>query len=153
MWSHPLWCFGHQNQNPKQYLCLDLHRVLFFSFFFSKLSTWSSCGITIIPWSSLAPSHGMSLSLHILSIEVSTRVSSIIQHQTRAFNNTFQNRISWTPLSYYCVLVSLIQYAKIFYYCVLVSLIQYKSLMPHYCFATANCNAIQIVLVKGTSNI
>ena len=39
----PLWCLDHQNQNPKQYLCLDLHWVLFFSFFFSKLSTWSSC--------------------------------------------------------------------------------------------------------------
>ena len=31
---------------PKSYLylCLDLYRILFFSFFFSKLSAWSPCG-------------------------------------------------------------------------------------------------------------
>ena len=34
-------------QNPYLYLCLDLHGVLFFSFFFSKLSTWSSSHVAI----------------------------------------------------------------------------------------------------------
>ena len=34
-------------QNPYLYLYLDLHRVLFFSFFFSKLSTWSSSHVAI----------------------------------------------------------------------------------------------------------
>ena len=90
MWSHPLWCLDHKNQNPKQYLCLNLHRVLFFSFFFYKLSTWSSCGvvitiITMIITCSITWHVPTSLNLHTLSIEVSIRVSSIIQNQTRAF--------------------------------------------------------------------
>ena len=34
-------------QYPYLYLCLDLHRILFFSFFFSKLSTWSSSHVDI----------------------------------------------------------------------------------------------------------
>ena len=87
MWSHPLWCLDHQNQNPKQYICLDLHRVLFFSFFFSKLSTWSSCGHHHDHHLLHHLHVPTSLSLHTLSIEVSTRVSSIIQNQTRAFNH------------------------------------------------------------------
>ena len=34
-------------QNSYLYLCLDLHRVLFLCFFFSKLSTWSSSHVAI----------------------------------------------------------------------------------------------------------
>ena len=81
----------HQNQNPKQYLCLDLHWVLFFSFFFSKLRNWSSCGHQqhhLIITCSITWHVPTSLSLHTFSIEVSTRVSSIIQNQTRAFSGS-----------------------------------------------------------------
>ena len=89
MWSHPLWCLGHQNQNPKQYLCLDLHRVLFF---LSSFPSWALDHLVVITIITMIISCSItwhvptSLSLHTLSIEVSTRVSSIIQNQTRAFN-------------------------------------------------------------------
>jgi hypothetical protein len=60
-----------------------------FLFLFSKLSTWSSFHVHL-------PHHGLESCstlglyqphlIHTLSIEVSTKVSLIIQNQTRAFN-------------------------------------------------------------------
>jgi hypothetical protein len=96
----PLWCLDHQN--PMQYLYLDLHRVLFFSFFFFKLSTWSSFHVHLCH-------HGLESCstlglyqlwlLYTLSIKVSTRVSSISQNQTKNFQlGTPKNtRLAYTP--------------------------------------------------------
>jgi hypothetical protein len=100
MWLHPLWCLDHQNQNPIQYLCLDLHHILFFSFFFSKLSTWSSFHVHL-PQPRVESCSTLGLYqphlIHKLSIEVSTKVSSISQNQTRTFNlSLFGNW--WQPI-------------------------------------------------------
>jgi hypothetical protein len=73
---------------------------LVFSFFFSKLITWSSCHVHL-------PHHGLESCstprlyqphlIHTLKIEVSTKVSSISQNQTRVFKcqaNTLDHAVN-----------------------------------------------------------
>ena len=65
-------------QNPYLYLCLDLHRVLFFSFFFSRLSIWSSSYVAIS-------------SFHVINITIWVPpCSSLGLHQPSSYHHSWQ---------------------------------------------------------------
>ena len=92
MWSHPLWCLDHQTKTLSNTFALI---SIGFCFPLSSFPSWALDHlvvitiITMIITCSITWHVPTSLSLHILRIEVSTRVSSIIQNQTRAFNLPF----------------------------------------------------------------
>ena len=70
-------------QNPYLYLCLDLHRVLLFSFFFSKLSTWSSSHVAIS-------------SFHVINITIWVPpCSSLGLHQPSSYHISWQRLVHW----------------------------------------------------------
>ena len=89
MWSHPLWCLDHQNQTLSNTFALI---SIGFCFSLSSFPSWALDHlvvitiITMIITCSITWHVPTSLNLHTLSIEVSTRVSSILKNQTRAFN-------------------------------------------------------------------
>ena len=79
--DHTLYNVLITKTNPYLYLCLDLHRVLFFSFFFSKLSTWSSSHVAIS-------------SFHVINITIWVPpCSSLGLHQPSSYHHSWQRLV------------------------------------------------------------